>query len=241
MSAKALALATDRFSIVNDLLVESVNPVNASFWCIRIRPITRISSLIHMILNRQSNCWMPPAGRIAMAMGRVIRTALNLYCAISLMTGNCAKMCRLWWSSNGVRLALVLKLENYSSDVFWNGFNDNGPQAQGIYDIAEYSSVGSFPDPEASSNWLCDQISSADNPDGANWQGYCDPKMDELLKEQASTLDIDKRIDLYKQIQQKMYDEVLYIGMWKDPDLWSVNSRLQNVKLAGATPFWELK
>ena len=64
--------------------------------------------------------------------------------------------------------------------------------------------------------------------------------MDELLKEQASTLDIDKRIDLYKQIQQKMYDEVLYIGMWKDPDLWSVNSRLQNVKLAGATPFWNV-
>jgi hypothetical protein len=35
-----------------------------------------------------------------------------------------------------------------------------------------------------------------------------------------------------------MYDKVYYIGIWKDPDLWSINSRLQNVKLSGAAPFW---
>ena len=29
------------------------------------------------------------------------------------------------------------------------------------------------PDPEASGGWRCDQISSADKPDGANGQGYC--------------------------------------------------------------------
>jgi ABC-type transport system substrate-binding protein len=98
--------------------------------------------------------------------------------------------------------------------------------------------VGSVPDPEASSNWLCDQISSADNPDGANWEGVCIEELDALLKEQATTLDRQKRIDLYHQIEQIMYDEVLFIGMWKDPDLWSVNKRLQNVKLSGATPFW---
>jgi ABC-type transport system substrate-binding protein len=123
--------------------------------------------------------------------------------------------------------------------VYWNGYNDNGPQAQGLYDIAQYSSVStSFPDPESSDNWLCDSISSADNPDGANWQGYCDPEMDELLAEQATTLDLDARLEIYKQIQQKMYDEAIYIGIWKDPDLWSVNSRVSNVQLGGVYPFW---
>ena len=29
---KAIALATDRFTIVKDLLVDTINPVNASFW-----------------------------------------------------------------------------------------------------------------------------------------------------------------------------------------------------------------
>ena len=35
-----------------------------------------------------------------------------------------------------------------------------------------------------------------------------------------------------------MYDEVLYIGMWKDPDLWSINNRVSNVELGGVYPFW---
>ena len=129
-------------------------------------------------------------------------------------------------------------LQNYSSDVYWNSYNDNGPQAMGEYDIAEYSSNPAFPDPEASGNWLCDERSSADNPDGANWQGVCNEELEALLKQQASTLDTQARIDLYHQISQLMYDEVLYIGIWKDPDLWSINSRLQNAKLSGAAPFW---
>jgi len=58
------------------------------------------------------------------------------------------------------------------------------------------------------------------------------------LKKQATTLDRDVRIQLYYQIQKIMYDEVIYIGIWKDPDLWSVNKRLQGAKLSGATPFW---
>ena len=236
---KAIALATDRFSIVNDLLVESVNPVNASFWDNNppynsdIEPYPYDPEQAKQLLDAAG--WKDSNGdgtRDKDGVELVLRYITN----DRELRKNVQAVVEQQWSQVGIGV----KLENYSSDVFWNGFNDNGPQAQGIYDIAEYSSVGSFPDPEASSNWLCDQISSADNPDGANWQGYCDPKMDELLKEQASTLDIDKRIDLYKQIQQKMYDEVLYIGMWKDPDLWSVNSRLQNVKLAGATPFWNV-
>ena len=62
------------------------------------------------------------------------------------------------WKLVGIGVELV----NYSSDVFWNGYNDNGPQAQGLYDIAEYSSVpGGFPDPDAS-GFTCDQIVNAD-------------------------------------------------------------------------------
>ena len=50
------------------------------------------------------------------------------------------------------------ELANYSSDIFWNGFNDGGPQAQGEYDIAEYSSVqNAFPDPDTDA-FTCDQI-----------------------------------------------------------------------------------
>ncbi|HRQ24045.1 MAG TPA: ABC transporter substrate-binding protein, partial [Anaerolineales bacterium] len=138
------------------------------------------------------------------------------------------------WSLVGI----AAKLDNYSSDVYWNSYNTGGPQAQGLYDIAQYSSVGSFPDPEASANWLCSELAGEDNPEGANWQGYCSEEMDALLSQQAVTLDTQARINLYHQIAQLMYDEVIYIGIWEDPDLFSVNTRLQNVRLSGATPFW---
>jgi len=234
---KAIALATDRFSIVKDLLVESVNPVNATFWDNNppynsdLEPYPYDPEQAKQLLDTAG--WVDSNGdgtRDKDGTELVLRYITN----DRELRKNVQAVVEQQWSQVGIGA----KLENYSSDVFWNGYNDDGPQAQGLYDVAEYSSVGSFPDPDASSNWLCDQISSADNPDGANWQGYCSPEMDELLKKQASTLDTNERIDLYKQIEQLMYDEVLYIGMWKDPDLWSVNSRLQNVNLSGATPFW---
>jgi peptide/nickel transport system substrate-binding protein len=139
------------------------------------------------------------------------------------------------WKLVGIGTELV----NYSSDVFWNGYNDGGPQAQGLYEIAEFSSVqDAYPDPDASSGWTCDQITNADNPDGGNNQGYCNPEIDKLMAEQATTLDPVKRKEIYNQIQQIMYDDYIYIGMWQDPDLWSLSSRLQNVKFSGVYPFW---
>lgn len=236
---KALAYATDRFTIVNDLLDSSVNPVNANFWDNNppygntdIEPYPYDPDEAERLLDEAG--WVDSNGdgtRDKDGVELVLRYITN----DRELRKNVQAVVQQQWSLVGMGAEIV----NYSSDVYWNGYNDNGPQAQGLYDIAEYSSVStSFPDPESSANWLCDSISSADNPDGANWQGYCDPEMDELLMQQATTLDTDERIEIYKQIQQKMFDEAIYIGMWKDPDLWSINDRVSNVQLGGVYPFW---
>ena len=77
-----------------------------------------------------------------------------------------------------------------------------------------------------------------DNPDGGNWQGYCNPELDALFDQQATETDPEARKQLYYQIGQIMFDEVVWVGMWKDPDLWAVSNRLQGVKFSGASPFW---
>jgi peptide/nickel transport system substrate-binding protein len=235
---KAIALATDRFTIVKDLLVESVNPVNATFWD-GTAPFGDPSLEPYPYDPEQAKALLDEAGWVdSNSDGTRDKDGVELI--VRYITNqrelrkNVQAVVQQQWSLVGIGAELV----NYSSDVYWNGYNDGGPQAQGLYDIAEYSSVGSFPDPEASSGFLCSEISSADNPDGANWQGICNEALDALLQEQAVTLDLNKRIQLYYQIEKLMYDEVYYIGMWLDPDLWSVNVRLQNVKLSGATPFW---
>ncbi len=235
---KAIALATDRFTIVKDLLKEDVNPVNVTFWDATepynntdLKPYPYDPEEAKRLLDAAG--WKDSNGdgtRDKDGKELVLRYITN----DRELRKNVQAVVQQQWSLVGIGA----ELQNYSSDVFWNGYNDNGPQAQGAYDIAEYSSNPAFPDPEASGNWLCDQISSADNPDGSNWQGVCMDELDALLKKQSATLDMQARIDLYHQISKLMYDQVLYIGIWKDPDLWSINNHLQNVKLSGAAPFW---
>ena len=234
---KAIALATDRFTIVKDLLVEEVNPVNVTFWD-ATEPYGNPNLEPYAYDPEQAKALLDAAGWVD-SNGDGTRDKDGVELVLRYITNtrelrkNVQAVVQQQWSLVGIGAELV----NYSSDVFWNNYVD-GPQAQGLYDIAEYSSVGSFPDPEASSNWLCSEIASADNPDGANWQGVCIDELDALLKEQAVTLDTQKRIELYHQISQIMYDEVLYIGIWLDPDLWSINNTLSNVRLSGSSPFW---
>ncbi|MBM2847434.1 MAG: putative Extracellular solute-binding protein family 5 [Anaerolineales bacterium] len=224
---KAVALATDRFTIVKDLLVEEVNPVSVTFWD-GTAPYGDPSLKPYPYDPEQAKQLLDQAGWTD-TNGDGTRDKDGVELKLRYITNqrqlrvDMQAVVQQQWAAVGIAAELV----NYSSDVYWNGYNDGGPQAQGLYDIAQYSSVGSFPDPEISNNWLCSQISSADNPDGANWQGYCNPQMDELLKKQATTLDRDERIRLYYQIEKLMYDEVIYVGIWKDPD-----------QLSGATPFW---
>ena len=42
-------------------------------------------------------------------------------------------------------------------------------------------------------------INSADDPDACNYLGYSNPTLDELVREAASTLDVPKRANLYRQ------------------------------------------
>ncbi len=234
----AIALATDRFTIVKDLLVEEVNPVNATFWD-ATSPYGNPNISPYPYDPEQAKALLDAAGWVD-SNGDGTRDKDGVELILRYITNtrelrkNVQAVVQQQWSLVGIGATL----ENHSSDIYWNSYADGGPQAQGLYDIAEYSSVGAFPDPEASSGWLCSEISSADNPDGANWQGVCIEELDALLQEQATTLDTQARIELYYQIAQIMYDEVLYVGIWLDPDLWSINTDLTNVKLSGASPFW---
>jgi len=235
---KAIALATDRFTIVNDLLDASINPVNSTFWD-GTAPYGNPDLEPSPYDPEQAKSLLDAAGWVdSNNDGTRDKDGVELVLRYITNTRELRKNVQAVVVQQWSQVGIGATLENYSSDVYWNGYNDGGPQAQGIYDIAQYSSVGSFPDPEASANFLCSELSGPDNPDGGNWQGLCDEKLDSLLMEQAVTLDVQKRTDLYHQIGKLMYDEAYYIGMWLDPDLWSINSRLQNVKLSGATPFW---
>jgi peptide/nickel transport system substrate-binding protein len=239
---KALALATDRFTIVKDLLVESINPVNATFWDTTppfqtdtLQPYPYDPEQAKQLLDAAG--WTDSDGdgiRDKTIDGKKVDLVVRYATTQRELRKNVQAVVEQQWK----QLGIGVELANYSSDVFWAGFKDGGPQAVGDYDIAEFSSsVNAFPDPDTN-GFMCDQIVNAAKPDGNNTQGYCNPALDELFKKEAVTVDPAVRKDLFNQIEQIMYDDVVYIGMWKDPDLWSLSSRLKNVKFSGVFPFW---
>lgn len=233
---KAIVLATDREKITKDLLGGLTVPA-VTFWDStppygnpNITPYSYDPEEAKRLLDEAG--WVDSNGdgtRDKDGKELVLRYIANQ----RQLRKDVQAVVQQMWAQVGIGAELV----NYGDDYF-NSYADGGPQATGQYDIAEYSNAGSFPDPEASTNWLCSQVVGPDNPDGGNWQGYCNPELDKLFDEQAVTTDPEARKELYYQIGQIMNDDVVWVGLWKDPDLWSVSNRLQNVRFSGATPFW---
>lgn len=137
-------------------------------------------------------------------------------------------------------VGIKVDLLNFESDVFFNGYDKQGPAATGQLDLFQYSSVSTaFPDPDIA-EWLCSQIPTAESPSGTNWSAVCDKDLDKLFQDQASQIDYKTRQQTFYQITKIIYDKVYWLGLWQDPDQWAVSSKLTNVKISGVTPFYSI-
>lgn len=134
-------------------------------------------------------------------------------------------------------IGIGVELLNYESDNFFAGYAEGGPAARGELDMFEYSTTTNFPDPDTA-DWLCDNIPSDENPAGSNWSQLCDEKLDQLFQLQATQVDREARIATFHEISKLIFDNVYWLGYWQDPDIFAINPRLLNVKLSGATPFF---
>jgi peptide/nickel transport system substrate-binding protein len=131
-----------------------------------------------------------------------------------------------------------VQLFNYQSDLFFGSLSDSSPVAMGQLDIMEWSDNPKFPDPDVE-YWLCSQIPSSESPAGLNYFG-CDPKLDQMFQDELKTIDTQARIKLFHDISRYIYEQVYWLGVWQDPDLWAVGSRLIAVKLSGVSPFYNI-
>jgi peptide/nickel transport system substrate-binding protein len=136
-------------------------------------------------------------------------------------------------------VGIKLDVNPVDDTLFFASYADNGPAARGEYDIQEWSDGPLFPDPDIY-YWLCDQIPTDANPTGENWFYICDQQLDALIKLQSTQVDPVARQATISQINQLFYDKVYIIGMWQDPDVYALGSRLQNVKFSGVTMFYNI-
>jgi peptide/nickel transport system substrate-binding protein len=136
-------------------------------------------------------------------------------------------------------VGIGLELLNWDSDIFFGGYGEDGPAATGQLDIFEFSTVVNFPDPDTA-EWYCDEIPTDESPDGLNWQRVCDPVLEDLFRQEVSQVDFAERQQTFYEISRYIFDNVYWLGVWQDPDSFGIGSRLQNVKISGVTPFFNI-
>ena len=96
--------------------------------------------------------------------------------------------------------------------------------ALGSYQVVAWRQFGA-PDPAADRVWLaCDSIDFV----SLNWPRYCDQSREDLLNAAQNTTDLAERVDLWKQIQQKVHDDYTYVFFTRTLWLNAFDSRVRN-------------
>jgi peptide/nickel transport system substrate-binding protein len=234
---KALAMAFDRFSLNQDLLLGLTEPAS-TYW--DNTPYNDPSLEAYPYDLEEANRLLDEAGWVD-TNGDGVRDKDGV--ELSLTYGSTTREVRVDTQAVAqqqlAEAGVQVELLNYDSDIFFSGYGDGGPAATGELDIYQYSTVTNFPDPDTA-EWLCSEIPSDDNPQGTNWMAFCDEMLDSLFMAQATQVDPDEREATFHEITRYIFDNALWIGVWQDPDLWGISGRLQNVRISGATPFFNI-
>lgn len=61
-----------------------------------------------------------------------------------------------------------------------------------------------------------------------------------MFRQQLSQTNVADRQQTFHQITQIMHDQVYWLGMWEDPDVWAVGPRLLNARFSGVTPLFSI-
>lgn len=234
---QAIALGIDRFSINQELLGGVTTPP-ATFW--EGTPYTDPALAPWPYDPERAKALLDEAGWVdSNGDGTRDKDGVELVLTYGTNQREVRKQIQAIVQEQLGEIGIGIDLVNYESDTFFGAFADGGPMAVGDLDIMEYSDTTDFPDPNTV-YFICDEIPTAEYSDGTNYQGLCDKDLDALFAAQASEIDSAKRTEMFHEITRIMYENVYWLGLFPDPDLWAVGPRVQNAKFSGVTPFFNI-
>jgi peptide/nickel transport system substrate-binding protein len=133
------------------------------------------------------------------------------------------------------QVGIDLTILSMDGDILFEAYDGGGPAALGELDIMEWSDAPYFPDPDIY-YWLCDELPSDEYPWGGNYF-VCNETLDQLIQDQIVLVNSAERQEVFHEITKLMHENVYYLGMWEDPDVWILHPRLINYEFSGITPF----
>jgi peptide/nickel transport system substrate-binding protein len=235
---KAIAMAIDRDAINKDLLL-GLTKVPASFW--DAMPFYNDPPLTNYPYDpEKAKAMLDAAGwKDSNGDGVRDRDGVELVLTYGTTIRDIRQQAQAVIQQDLAAVGIKVDLQTNDSDVYFASYGQDGPAATGKYDIMEWSDGPVFPDADIY-YWLCSEIPGKDYPTGSNWFFTCDPKLDALIQQQSSQVDVNARQQTISQINQLFYDQVYWLGLWQDPDVWAVGPRLTGVKFSGVTPFYNI-
>lgn len=235
---KAIALATDRFSLCTDLLLGGTVPA-ATDW--DQTPWNDPSLQPWPYDPEQAKALLDEAGWVdSNGDGVRDKDGVELVLDYGTTTREIRKDTQAVLQQQLAAVGIKVNLLNAEADLFFSGYGEGGPAARGEYDLFEYSTSPSQPPDPDTADWLCSEIPSDEYPDGSNWQANCDEELDALFAKQRTQVDLEQRMATFHQITKHIFENVYWLGLWQDPDTWAVGKRLKNVRISGATPLYSI-
>jgi peptide/nickel transport system substrate-binding protein len=133
-----------------------------------------------------------------------------------------------YWKAVGIEA----KFKNYTNNELYGGWSEGGILTTGKYDIAMYGQNSDLdPDAVCYSSYLSSQIPiSVNKGNGGNWGRLADKQLDQILEAQRATADLGKRIELFKQFQKIMYDNVYEAPLFSRVNNYVISNKVKNFK-----------
>ena len=117
--------------------------------------------------------------------------------------------------------------ESYPASEFFGSWANNGINASGNYDIAQFANNTALTNPAnvtVYESLNCAQIPGDDNPGGQNYTGFCNEEMDAAAQVTLTSLDADERQEAANTIQTIMRDEAPLINLFPRGDNYAYNT-----------------
>jgi peptide/nickel transport system substrate-binding protein len=120
-------------------------------------------------------------------------------------------------------VGIKVVLNNKPASEFFGAFANGGTLATGDYDLGEFANNTVTTNPVAGQAraLMCEERVGDKKPGGQNNTGFCDPKMDELVKAVENGIDKKAAIDNVKAIQAIMEAQLPQFTLYNRDDIYA--------------------